>query len=397
MLIKLFFRFLREVDLRLLFNFCYNFAWKVMLAVNKFNKRCKKDKNPFPAFIVMSITNSCNLKCQGCWITQTQPPLELTIDQIEDVITECKKKGSFFFGILGGEPLLYPKLFEIFERHPEAYFQLFTNGTLLSYEVAARLRKLGNVTPLISVEGKEAVSDERRGGRDVYSRTLEGIRNCTENRLITGVATSVCQSNIDDLVSMDFVDEVINRGVHYLWYYIYRPVGEDPNPELVLSKEDILRLRRFIVDIRSKVPLIIVDAYWDHEGKALCPAAVGISHHIGPGGDVEFCPPLQFATENIADQPINEILEKSGFISRFREFASSVTRGCVILENPDKMKEFLEEEKAKDTTGRGTGYNEVTAMKTCPGHHIPGKEIPEKHWAYRFAKKYWFFGFGAYG
>lgn len=368
-----------------------------MLAVNKFNKRCKNEEYPFPAFIVMSITNSCNLKCQGCWITQTNPPIELRLDQIEDVIKECKKRGSFFFGILGGEPLLYPQLFEIFERHPDAYFQLFTNGTLISDEVAGKLRRLGNVTPLISIEGKEVVSDERRGGSDVYQRSFDGLRHCVGNRLFTGVATSVCKSNIDDLVSMDFVNEIIQKGAHYLWYYIYRPVGEDPNPELALSEDDILRLRQFIVDLRTKVPLIIVDAYWDKDGNAICPAAVGISHHIGPAGDVEFCPPLQFANDNINNRPIDEILENDGFISHFRKFAASETRGCVILEKPSEMKLFLEREKAKDTTGRDSGYSELAAMNVCPGHHISGKEIPEKSWLYRFAKKYWFFGFGAYG
>jgi len=35
---------------------------------------------------------------------------------------------------------------------------------------------------------------------------------------------------------------------------------------------------------------------------------------------------------------------------------------------------------------------------TCrSSHHLSGAEIPEKHWLYRIAKKYWFFGFGAYG
>jgi len=397
MIIKLPFRFLTSIDLRLLWKLSYNFGWKGMLAVNKFNKRCKNEENPFPAFIVMSITNNCNLKCQGCWITQTNPPIELELDQVENVIRACKKRGSFFFGILGGEPLLYPQLFEIFERHPDAYFQLFTNGTIISDDVARKLRRLGNVTPLISIEGKEVVSDERRGGSDVYQRSFDGLRRCVGNRIFTGVATSVCKSNIDDLVSMDFVNEIIQKGAHYLWYYIYRPVGEDPNPKLALSEEDILRLRRFIVDLRTKVPLIIVDAYWDKDGNALCPAAVGISHHIGPAGDVEFCPPLQFATDNINNNTIDEILEKDGFISHFREFAASETRGCVILEKPSEMKQFLEREKAKDTTGRERGYSELDAMNVCPGHHIVGKEIPEKSWIYRFAKKYWFFGFGAYG
>lgn len=368
-----------------------------MRAVNKFNKRSRTQQNPFPAFMVLSVTNRCNLSCQGCWITQTKPPAELNKDQIEEIISQCKKNGSYFFGILGGEPLLYPDLFEIFEKHPECYFQLFTNGTVLTEEIAGRMRKIGNVTPLISIEGKETVSDERRGGNDVYSKTMEGLKNCTENNLITGVATSVCKSNIDDLVSIDFVNEVIKKGVHYLWYYIYRPVGDDPHPELALDKDEILRLRKFIVETRLKVPLIIVDAYWDGEGRALCPAAMGISHHIGPAGDVEFCPPMQFGTANINDKKLNDILENPGFIGRFRKFASSQTRGCVILEKPDELKQFLEAEEARDTSGRSTGFKEIEAMNCCAGHHQPGDEIPEKHWAYRLAKKYWFFGFGAYG
>jgi len=27
---------------------------------------------------------------------------------------------------------------------------------------------------------------------------------------------------------------------------------------------------------------------------------------------------------------------------------------------------------------------------------LPGEEVPEKHWMYRIAKKYWFSDFGAY-
>jgi ribose 5-phosphate isomerase A len=51
---------------------------------------------------------------------------------------------------------------QIFRNHPDCYFQVFTNGHFITDEVAAKLRKLGNVTPLISVEGTEIISDERR-------------------------------------------------------------------------------------------------------------------------------------------------------------------------------------------------------------------------------------------
>jgi MoaA/NifB/PqqE/SkfB family radical SAM enzyme len=289
-------------------------------------------------------------------------------------------------------------LFELIGRHPDCYFQVFTNGTLLTDEVAREMRRLGNVTPLISVEGRERVSDERRGGQQVYQRTIQGLEHCRKHRLITGVATSVCRSNIDDLVSDAFVHELAGRGAHYLWYYVYRPVGPDPSPQLALSVDEILRLRKFIVEVRARAPIMIIDAYWDHEGKALCPAAVGISHHINPAGDIEPCPVVQFARDNVGDgRNLAELFGQSEFLKAFRAKIAETTRGCILLDRPEALKAFLVQQGARDTSGRGTGLAELSAMIARPGHHLPGQEIPEKHWAYRFAKKHWFFGFGAYG
>lgn len=368
-----------------------------MRAVNRFQRRLKRGEH-FPAFMFISVTDRCNLSCQGCWVTPATPSRELSVNEIDDIVTTCKTKGAYFFGILGGEPLLHRGIFEVFERHPEAYFLLFTNGLLITDAVAARMRKAGNVSPLISVEGSSTVSDARRGGKDVYARTMRGLEACRRHRLVIGVATSVCKSNLDDLATAAFVREVAARGAHYLWYYIYRPVGPNPCPELTLDPPEIKRLRQFLVDIRQTAPLMIVDAYWDHEGKALCPAAVGIGHHIGPGGDVEPCPPLQFAMENVCDDGNwCATVSQSHFLEEFRELACETTQGCIIMEAPHKLEQFLRENGVRDTTGRGSGLAELAAMQPHMSQHMPGQEIPEKSGAYRFAKKHWFFGFGAYG
>lgn len=91
------------------------------------------------------------------------------------------------------------------------------------------------------------------------------------------------------------------------------------------------------------------------------------------------------------------ILAKSHFLAAFRTVAASSTSGCVLMENPHLLKQFLNQQQAGDSSGRGTGYAELSAMTPLPCHNLPGSEIPEKHWAYRFAKKHCFFGFGAYG
>ncbi|NOY74495.1 MAG: radical SAM protein [Kiritimatiellaeota bacterium] len=396
-LFRLFIRLSRETRTRALWKFLFNFLFRGSLSARSFKKR-QAAGDKFPAFIVISITNECNLSCRGCWNTPTRPPVRLSTDDLNSIIMRTKKKGSLFFGILGGEPLMHPGLFDVIASHPDCYFQIFTNGTMLDDAAAAKMRDLGNVTPMISFEGDERVADERRGGIDIYAKTMEALRVCSRNGLIFGTATSVCKNNIDALVSDDFVNRMIGEGVHYIWYYIYRPVGADPAPELALNEDDILRLRSFIVDARTRFPIGVVDAYWDHEGRALCPGALGISHHINPSGGVEFCPPIQFVRDNIADfASLDELFEKSEFLDRFRGFASDATSGCVILECPEELMSFLESENASDGSGRGSAFEALAQSRRFPGHHIPGKEIPERHWFYRFAKKRFFFGFGGYG
>ena len=397
MKVRALWRLAMEPDPRCVARFGWNFGWKGMQAVRHFERRLRQGRY-FPAFLFVSLTNACNLECQGCWVTPSSPAREMDSGTLDNVIRESRRYGGSFFGLLGGEPLLYRGLFDVIGRHPECYFLLFTNGTLLSGEMARRMRALGNVSPLVSIEGMEKVSDLRRGGAGVFPRALEGLEHCRRNRLVTGVATSVCRSNFAELVSEAFLDFLVGRGVHYIWYYIYRPVGPRPTPELALSAEEVRKLRRFIVEMRCRKPILIIDAYWDHEGRALCPAATGIGHHISPDGFVEPCPPLQLSKDPIGDgKGMGPRIENSEFLRDFRAVAASATRGCVILDRPDLVVQLAERHGAVDSSGRGTVIREMQSLCPCASHQHEGPPIPEKSLAYRLAKKYWFFGFGAYG
>jgi len=149
--------------------------------------------------------------------------------------------------------------------------------------------------------------------------------------------------------------------------------------------------------MRAGMPIAIVDAYYDDRGQALCPMATGISHHINPRGDIEPCPIIQFATENIGDGThAFETMRDSAFLSDFRALSAEATRGCVVLERPDLVKELVLKHRARDTTSRGTAMAELEAMQPRFSQYLPGQEIPEKHWMYRLAKKYWFNDFAAY-
>lgn len=388
-------RVLTETDPKVVAKFVFNFGVKGVRSVELHKKRLKRGEY-FPPFLFISVISSCQLRCQGCWVDVAAPAKKLSLDDLNKIVSDAKAHGNSYFGILGGEPFLHPQLLDLFAAHPDCYFQVFTNGQLITDEIAGRLRRLGNVSPLISIEGSETVSDERRGRSEVLARTLAGLEACRRHRLLLGVATSVCQTNLD-MVSETWLRRLIAMGVHYVWFHTYRVVGPKPAPHLALRPEQVLAVRRFIVQMRARLPLAIVDAYWDDRGEALCPMATGVSHHIGPGGDIEPCPVLQFATATVTDGPsLYKTMTQSAFLRDFRETAARTTRGCIVLERPDLVRELVRKHGARDTTQRGTALAEFEAMTPRRSQHSPGEEIPEEHWAYRFAKKHWFFGFGAY-
>lgn len=396
MLPQLAFRTLRSANLRCLRKFVWNFGVKGLLSVERFKWRLRRGEY-FPPFLYLSILNSCNLRCQGCWVDVAAERTELDLETLKRTITEAQAHGNVFFGILGGEPFMHPQLLDLLAAHPGCYFQVFTNGQFITEKVATRLRDLGNATPLISIEGLEVTSDERRGNKEVLNRTLRGLDHCLKAGLLTGVATSVCQTNIEELLTESWLRRLVDKGVHYVWYHTYRPVGPKMTPELALDPEQLVRVRKFVVEMRSKVPIAIIDAYYDHQGQALCPMSTGISHHVSPRGDIEPCPIIQFATENIRDsRGLFATMRDSAFLRDFRQLSAHHTRGCVVLERPDLVKELVAKHGARDTTLRGTAAAELDAMKPRFSQWLPGEEVPERHWMYRLSKKYWFSDFGAY-
>lgn len=383
-----------KVQRRLLFNFAMGGA----RAVRAFERRRKQGRPFFPAFTMISLTNRCNLQCRGCWVEQTKPAQALSVAQLNGVVTTARRYGSNFFGILGGEPLLHDGLFEFMAAHPWAYFQLFSNGVGMTREIAEKLAAMGNVTPLISIEGLENESRRRRGRDDVFARALAGVDEAVRAGLFVGVSASITRSNFAELVSDDYLDFLIEHGVHYIWYYIYRPAGRMPEPENALSAEQIVELRRFIVDRRQTAKILIIDAYWDHLGRALCPAATGLSHHISPGGAIEFCPPVQFCSGRLDEHGGNleALFQQPGLLPALREYVSGRTRGCILLKDPAGLAAFMREQGAEDSSCRDA-LAELAALPQLPGHDHAEPLLPEKSWAYRLAKKYYFFGFGAYG
>ena len=66
------------------------------------------------------------------------------------------------------------------------------------------------------------------------------------------------------------------------------------------------------------------------------------------------------------------------------------------MERPDLVKDLVERHGAEDSTIRKTAMAEIESMSPRPSQFTPGSAIPERHWMYRLAKKFFFNDFGVY-
>ncbi len=205
--------------------------------------------------------------------------------------------------------------------------------------------------------------------------------------------------NMEEVMSDAYVEHFIKKGAMYIWYYVYRPMGEIEHPEYCVKKEQLIWMRKRLLELRRKHPIFVIDTYWTATGEAFCPAAMGLGYHIGPRGSIEICPALSFAKERVQDNDgdLYKTFNESKFLRGFTSFVKERTKGCVILEKPQELHKYIKDSGAVDFSGRGTAFQELDRIVPRHSHHLPGEEIPEDYWVYRFLKSQVFFGMAALG
>lgn len=134
-----------------------------------------------PSWVVFQLEERCNLRCAMCYqwgdagSYREQPGLaRLDRRLLTRTIEECLP-GNPVFEFFGGEPLLYPGIWEAIERIRNAGCRLSfsTNGTLLG-KVAPRLVECSPTRLWISLDGPREINDLQRG-RGVHRRVLAGL------------------------------------------------------------------------------------------------------------------------------------------------------------------------------------------------------------------------------
>jgi MoaA/NifB/PqqE/SkfB family radical SAM enzyme len=222
-----------------------------------------------PNFIVLSPTQKCNLNCTGCYASSnahTKPTL--SYDMVDRIIHDARNKfHSRFVTISGGEPFMYKSqgktLMDIFEKYNDMFFLVYTNGTLISPEIAERMSKAGNVTPAISVEGFEKETDERRG-KGTHQKILQAFENLRNAGVPIGISVTATSKNEDILMEDEFYDYYFNElGATYMWEFQLMPMGRSNQAfDLMVSPEKRVKLYRKWEELIENKKYCVAD-FWN--------------------------------------------------------------------------------------------------------------------------------------
>ncbi|MDI3548202.1 MAG: hypothetical protein PWR10_1854 [Halanaerobiales bacterium] len=303
-----------------------------------------------PWTILIDPTSVCNLKCTGCWAGKYSKSHSLEFETIDRIITEAKELGIYFIVLSGGEPTLYPYLFDIFEKHSDVTFMMYTNGTLIDEEMADKMLKVGNITPAISLEGYKEATDERRG-EGVYDKIMAAMDRLRERGIVFGTSVTVTRYNVKELFSDEFIHHLINKGATYSWSFHYVPIGRNPNLDMMLTPEQREWLAYRVPEIRSNFPLFVADFWNDGTFTGGCIAGGRRYFHINAMGDVEPCAFVHFAVDNIKDKSLKEVLQTPLFKSyqKRQPFTDNLMAPCPIIDNPQALRDIIEESGARPT------------------------------------------------
>jgi MoaA/NifB/PqqE/SkfB family radical SAM enzyme len=285
---------------------------KIMLKPKE-RRRLFKEKhgmNP-PGFLLISPTARCNLKCKGCYAgSDATREATLPYDIVNRILNEkVKLWGSNFTVISGGEPFMYrdngKTLLDIFEQHPDQYFLVYTNGTLITPDVAKRLGELGNVTLAISVEGFEKETDDRRG-KGVFKRILKAFENLRREGVPFGISTTAFKHNCESIQNDEFIKFFFEeQGALYQWIFQYMPIGRSYTLDMMVTPEQRMDMYNRTWELVRERNLFVADFWNSGVVSSGCIAAGGAYgggyFYIDWNGSVAPCAFNPFSLHNIKE------------------------------------------------------------------------------------------------
>ena len=186
------------------------------------------------------LSENCNLKCLHCY-QENHKPIQLSYEQLEKIYKQYKNllkklKIKGHINITGGEPLCNPHLFKILDlikKDEELIsFSILTNGTLITKNIAKKIKSYNPYYVQVSLEGGQKTNDYIRG-KGTYKKIAKGIKNLKKYNIFTSISFTATTLNYKEFPKV--VSYAKKYKVDNVWSDRYIPLGDSEDKNLALN------------------------------------------------------------------------------------------------------------------------------------------------------------------
>ena len=188
------------------------------------------------------LSENCNLKCIHCYQENHKPiclkynDLEKIYKQYKNLLKKLDMKGHI--NITGGEPLCNPFFFKILDLIKEdsdiISFSVLTNGTLITDEIAKKIKSYNPYYVQVSLEGSRKTNDIIRG-KGTYKKISEGIKSLKNQGIYTSISFTATKLNYKEFPKVVKLAKKLN--VDNVWSDRFIPLGNSDKKLMMNYKE----------------------------------------------------------------------------------------------------------------------------------------------------------------
>lgn len=306
-----------------------------------------------PPFLIASITSNCNLHCAGCYsranhaCADSAPVNQLTAKEWQKIFDEANNLGVGFILFVGGEPFIRRDVIAISAKTPDILFPIFTNGTMVDDDYLELFDKNRNLLPILSIEGGEKTTDNRRG-KGVYKKLNTSMKRMKDAGILFGASVTVTTENMQEVLSDEFVNRMYEKGTKAIIYVEFVPTTEETSylapgdKEREYIKNELTRLRMDYDD------MVLISFPGDEKSSGGCLAAGRGFFHINSHGGAEPCPFSPYSDLNVKETGLKSAMD-SPLFKRIKEqelLMEEHAGGCVLFERREQVEAILSNETA---------------------------------------------------
>jgi radical SAM protein with 4Fe4S-binding SPASM domain len=293
----------------------------------------KEPRYPFSGSF--ELTDRCNLDCVHCYINQpagsrSVRDKELSTSQAIEILDQAADSGVLFLNLTGGEVMLRSDFTEIYKHAIQRgiIVTLFTNGTLLTPEIADLFAEWRPLSVEISLHGATQESYERVTRLPgSFERLNRGIKLLLERNVPMYLKTTLNTENFHELDSMRAFAEAF--GLKYRYDGILWPrINGDPSPfeyqipmEFLIGLDEKETERR---DERSKLAEVAKGRTSRDPYVYRCGAGL-TSFHINSAGMMSICIMARKPAYDILEIGFQNAWEKIG---QLRDLKRQIVTKC---------------------------------------------------------------------